>query len=50
MKVKDNLEMEEQLWLVEAVLYNLIKMQLYVTGSRKRDHFADFLKIDFLLP
>ena len=21
-----------------------------MTGSRKRNHFADFLKIDFLLP
>ena len=31
MKVKDNLEMEEQLWLVVAVLYNLIKMQLYTS-------------------
>ena len=25
-------------------------MEQNVTGSRKRDHFADFYKIDFLLP
>ena len=23
---------------------------IYVTRSRKRDHFADFFKLDFLLP
>ena len=36
MKVKENLEMEEQLRLVEAVLCNLIN----ATGFRKRDNFG----------
>ena len=35
-----------QFWL-HIYIYRIFVT--YVTGSRKRDHFADFFKIDFLL-